>query len=680
MNESAGPPLPTSSAPLAPPPDFRALFEATPNLYLVLTPELRIVAVNDAYCRATMTVRDEIVGRGLFEVFPDNPDDADATGVSNLRASLMRVLEHRRPDAMALQKYDILRPESEGGGFELRYWAPLNSPVLDASGTVAWIIHRVEDVTETVRLQSRDEAGRNLVRSQQALIEQLRSTGGFLDALIDNMPAMLVVKSYPDFRYVLFNRAGEELMGYRRADVIGKTLGDFFPPEIAAEHAARDAAVVLGGAPQVTLEERIQTRHWGERLLRAIKVPILDKEGTPRYLLSVFEDITERKAMEQQLRQALKMEAVGQLTGGIAHDFNNLLGVIIGNLDIAAEDPGAQGPVREFIADAQAAALRGAELTRRLLAFARNQPLHPAVVDLNGGLPSLASMLRRTLGETIRVEVQPSPDLWPTLVDPAQLDEAILNLAINARDAMPKGGRLAIETMNVTLDGDYAARHSEVTAGDYVLVAVSDSGCGMTAETLERCFEPFYTTKAPGKGTGLGLSMVYGFAMQSRGHVKIYSERDHGTSVKLYLPRAAPDAAVATVATTSEPLPARGRELVLVVEDNADLRSVTVKQLDDLGYRTLAAENGPQALEILRTHPGIDLLFTDIIMPGGMTGTELARAARQLYPRLRILLTSGYTARAVASGFHDIEGLELLNKSYRRHDLALRLRKVLDAR
>ena len=413
-------------------------------------------------------------------------------------------------------------------------------------------------------------------------------------------------------------------------------------------------------------------------MLRTVKVPVMDENGKPQYLLGFSEDITDQKALEQQLRQAVKMEAVGHLTGGIAHDFNNLLGVVIGNLDIAAEHASKSPGLRECIEEALSSALRGAELTRRLLAFSRNQPLQTAVVDLNQGLPQIANMLRRTLGEHIVIEMHQASDLWRVLADPAQMDEAILNLAINARDAMPKGGPLTIETANAHLDEEYAAHHAEVAAGDYVQVSVSDTGVGMTQEIIDRCFEPFFTTKGAEKGTGLGLSMVYGFVKQSGGHIKVYSEIGHGTSVKIYLPRADRLAQAKIVADPARTAPTQGREVILVVEDNTDLRTVMVKQLTDLGYETREAENAKAALAALARHPEVELLFTDIIMPGGMTGVELAREVRRLHPEVKILLTSGYTARAMANGFHDIEGLELLQKPFRKHDLAQRIRHILD--
>jgi PAS domain S-box-containing protein len=659
-------------------PDFRALFEAAPNHYLVLSPDLTIVAASDAYCRATKTERDRLLRRHVFDMFPDNPDDPAATGVDNLRASLERVLQFRRPDAMAVQKYDIRRPDSEGGGFEERYWAQVNVPVLDQAGEVAWILHRAEDVTDMTRLQEKAEARTEHVRNQQDVIEQLRKTTSFLDAVIDNLPGMLFVKSFPDSRFVLFNRAGEDLLGYARTEYLGKSDYDLFPKDQADHFVARDRAVLDSGEIQVTPEEPISTRDLGTRTLRTIKVPLKDEGGKAEYLLGYSEDITERKAIEQQLRQAVKMEAVGQLTGGVAHDFNNLLGIIIGNLDIAAEQAAADPALREIIQEALNGALRGAELTRRLLAFSRKQPLQPAVIDLNQGLPQIAGMLRRTLGEQVTLELHPGPNLWPVKVDPAQLDEAILNLAINARDTLPKGGTVSIETHNVRLDRDYAAANPEAVPGKYVQLSISDTGAGMSAQVIERCFEPFFTTKGIEKGTGLGLSMVYGFVKQSGGHIKIYSELGHGTTVKIYLPRSDGGATGRAHLQAAGDAPMAGTELVLMVEDNNDLRAVTLKQLTDLGYRTLEAENAKAALAILAERPDIDLLFTDIVMPGGMTGTELAREAKRLYPRLKILLTSGYTARATANGFHDIEGLELLNKPFRKRDLAQRLRSVLE--
>jgi signal transduction histidine kinase len=386
-------------------------------------------------------------------------------------------------------------------------------------------------------------------------------------------------------------------------------------------------------------------------------------------------EIVNHHDTEKTLRQLQKMEAVGQLTGGIAHDFNNLLGVIMGNLDLVYERTDPNSNARTRVQAALDGATHGAELTKRLLAFSRQQRLQPKAINLGASLPQTAAMLRRTLGEHITVELRPRVGLWPCLADPSQVEDAILNLAINGRDAMPKGGTLTIEAANVHLDAQYAATEAEVSAGDYVLLSVTDTGCGMSPEVLERAYEPFYTTKEPGAGTGLGLSMVYGFVKQSKGHIKIYSEVGHGTSVKLYLPRAAAVSAIpAPVDAGAIP---KGHETILVVEDNSALRAATVNQLTTFGYRVLEAESAPAALDMIARHPEISLLFSDVVMPGGMTGLELAREARRRWPELKVMLTSGYTSLPMADRSADMAGLEILVKPIRMRDLALKVRQVL---
>jgi signal transduction histidine kinase/CheY-like chemotaxis protein len=388
-------------------------------------------------------------------------------------------------------------------------------------------------------------------------------------------------------------------------------------------------------------------------------------------------EMAERKQAQEQLFRAQKLQAVGQLTGGIAHDFNNLLGVIVGNLDIALERIGPDGRPRGPIQAAIEGAEHGAELTKRLLAFSRNQVLQVKRFDLNESLPQIATMLQRTLGEQIAIRVRPGPGLWPCMTDPVLVEDAILNLAINARDAMPKGGTLTIETANKQLDEFYATQEIEVTPGDYVLLAIADTGSGMPPEVLEHVFEPFFTTKAENQGTGLGLSMVYGFVKQSKGHIKIYSEVGHGTTVKIYLPRAElaehPDAAIQS---QSAGVP-RGSETILVVDDNRGMRAVAVNQLSDLGYVTLEAENAAGALEALERHPEIALLFSDVIMPGGMSGYELTQQARRRRPDLKVLLTSGYASQSMFNLPDDFEKPAMINKPYRMRDLALKLRHLL---
>ncbi|MET0138301.1 MAG: CHASE3 domain-containing protein [Sphingobium sp.] len=393
-------------------------------------------------------------------------------------------------------------------------------------------------------------------------------------------------------------------------------------------------------------------------------------------------EIAERSAAQTQVRQLQKMEAVGQLTGGIAHDFNNMLAIIIGSLDLARRRLTGQEHPRlgAAIDNAMSGAQRAATLTSRLLAFSRRQPLEPRVLDINRLVGGMSEMLRRTIGEAIRVETVLSGGLWMVNADPQQIENALINLAVNARDAMPGGGKLTIETANAELDDRYARAHDEVTAGQYVVISITDTGSGMTQEVMNRAFEPFFTTKNVGQGTGLGLSQVFGFAKQSHGHIKIYSELNEGTTVKIYLPRhvgieigqsQAPERA-----EDAELPMGRVDEIVLVVEDEANVRRMSVDALRDLGYTVIHAEDAERALAKLSAHPTIALLFTDVIMPG-MTGRQLVDKAREERPDLRVLYTTGYTRNAIVhSGVVDHD-VHFLSKPFTVAALARKVREVL---
>lgn len=398
----------------------------------------------------------------------------------------------------------------------------------------------------------------------------------------------------------------------------------------------------------------------------------------------VAEEVARRSEAEEALRQAQKMEAVGQLTGGIAHDFNNLLTVVTGNIDMAGRALDSAGlddaRVRRSLDNAMKGAERAASLTQRLLAFSRRQPLSPKPLDLDRLASGMSDLLQRTLGEHIRLEIVTSPGLWHVEADPNQLESAILNLALNARDAMPEGGELTIETANARLDEVYAASQAEVPPGQYVMIAVTDTGNGMPHEVRERVFEPFFTTKDVGKGTGLGLSMIYGFVKQSGGHVKIYSEVGQGTTIKLYLPRLLrePEFVDDAVMVTPGIEPSHRQETILVVEDDDDVRAYTVECLRELGYRVLEAHDGLSALRLLeRQEAPVDLLFTDVVMPG-MTGRELAEQARVYQESLRILYTSGYTRNAIVHAGRLDQGVEIINKPFTFHALAQKVRDMLD--
>ncbi len=387
-------------------------------------------------------------------------------------------------------------------------------------------------------------------------------------------------------------------------------------------------------------------------------------------------DMTKRAQAEGVLREAQKMQAIGQLTGGIAHDFNNLLQVILGNLEFVRAKLDGDAKLQTRIERASWAAQRGATLTGQLLAFARKQPLAPAAIDLAATMPDLIPLLRRTLGEHIEVRYIETAGLWPAMADPAQLESAVLNLALNARDAMPSGGRLTIELGNKVLDHEYARHHAEVTPGDYAMVAVSDTGHGMTPEVLTRVFEPFFTTKPDGKGTGLGLAMVFGFVKQSGGHVKVYSEPGEGTTVKLYLPRALGAAVAAHRAGAPIDLP-RGTGTVLVVEDEAAVREIACAILGDLGYRVLEAGDGEEALRVFGANAAsVDLLLTDVVLPGRVRGRELSERVRMVRPGVKVLFMSGYTENSIVHHGRLDDGVQLIGKPFKREQLA---RKVAEA-
>ena len=393
------------------------------------------------------------------------------------------------------------------------------------------------------------------------------------------------------------------------------------------------------------------------------------------------EETAERAVAESQVRQLQKMEVIGKLTGGIAHDFNNMLAVIIGSLDIARRRLAGSGQAAALksIDNAAEGANRAAVLTARLLAFSRQQPLEPAVVDANKLVSGMSEMVRRTIGETISVEMVLAGGLWRVFADPAQLESALVNLTVNARDAMPTGGKLTVETANTELDERYAAAHSEVKAGQYVMISVTDTGIGMSAEVIEHAFDPFYTTKDPGKGTGLGLSQVFGFVKQSSGHVKIYSEPGQGTTVKIYLPRHLGSARAQAQRERPETLPVGSADtIILVVEDEATVRDMTVSSLRELGYTVVHAPSAEDALPLLETHPQISLLLTDIVLPG-MNGRQLATRAQGEMPQLKVIYTTGYTRNAIIHNGMVDPGLAFLPKPFTLTQLALKVDETLRA-
>lgn len=450
-----------------------------------------------------------------------------------------------------------------------------------------------------------------------------------------------------------------------------------------ASQRARQLATALDGARgEVAAKAGQLQRALSESARLNVELRLLNETLEERILDRTRElqiEVEERRKAEAALAQAQKMEAVGQLTGGIAHDFNNLLQVVVGNLDILQRNlPEDAVRLRRSADNAMKGARRAATLTQRLLAFSRRQPLDPKRIDVNALVSGMSDLLHRSLGETVAVEIVVSAGLWRVEADANQLENAILNLAVNARDAMPEGGKLTIETANTMLDEAYARAHAEVRPGQYVVLSVSDTGVGMDRETAERVFEPFFTTKEVGKGTGLGLSMVYGFAKQSGGHVKIYSEPLVGTTVKIYLPRLIGGRSEEEVPELNSSPDAGGKETILVVEDDEDVRAYSAETLRELGYQVIEAQDGPSALRVLEKQAGIDLLFTDVVLPNGLNGERLARDARALRPGIKVLFTTGYSRNAIVHHGRLDAGVQLIAKPYSYAHLATKVRDVLD--
>lgn len=474
-----------------------------------------------------------------------------------------------------------------------------------------------------------------------------------------------------------FSRSAEALFGYQQKEVIGEKVGILMPPPHREQHDTYLERYLRTGERRVIGIGRVVTGRRKDGTVFPVELAVGEAiVGDHRIFTGFVRDLTARQKIEQELRQAQKMEAVGQLTGGIAHDFNNLLTVITGNLEMLESRIDGREQ-RELLGEAQDAAMLGAKLTERLLAFGRRQPLSPKRVDIGRLLDEFSELLRRTLGETIELHTTVPARPHEAVIDPSQLQNAILNLAINARDAMPDGGKLFIEVGEAMLDADHAKIHPEVRVGRYVCVAVTDTGSGMSKEVQERAFEPFFSTKPVGSGTGLGLSMVYGFVKQSGGHVLIYSDPGQGTTVRLYLPfaRETATAAIGAAPGEAQAYHAQG-ETVLVVEDDARVRRVATTRLRDLGYRVLEADNGPGALEIVGQADRIDLVFTDVVMPGGMNGLQLAQALRAARPDIRILFTSGYAEPDIIAET-PTESTHWLKKPYAAMDLARKLREIL---
>jgi PAS domain S-box-containing protein len=499
-----------------------------------------------------------------------------------------------------------------------------------------------------------------------------------LRSILDTVPEAMVV--IDENRLITsFSAAATRLFGYAESEVMGRNIRLLMPQPDRDAHDGYVTRYLRTGERHIIGYGRVVKGQRKDGSVFPMELAVGEAVANGKRIFTGFmRDLTSRQRIEEELRQAQKMEAVGQLTGGIAHDFNNLLTVITGNLEML-EARLSDAKQRTLLREAQEAAEDGAKLTGQLLAFGRRQPLNPKLTDVGQLVANFTGLMRRSLGETIELRTVVTGAPHQALVDASQLQSALLNLALNSRDAMPRGGLLTIEITRRKLDQDYAQLHPLVRPGDYVLLSVTDTGEGMPPDVRQRAFEPFFTTKGVGVGTGLGLSMVYGFVKQSGGHVQLYSEPGEGTSVQLYLPAvtARPAQEEAPEAADSASGLPGGSETILVVEDDARVRRVAVARLKDAGYRVIEAANGADALKALEDGPDIRLVFTDIVMPGGMTGDELAREVRRRRPAVKILFTSGYAEPQVA-GRELADAGNWLKKPYTAKDLTLKLRELLD--
>ena len=624
---------------------FRAIFRDSMLPTAVVERDGSYSLANRAFCELLGYAEDEMTGMNFLDVtLPE-----DRAGSSDRLEAFLK----GGADAYQVQK----RYRRKNGQI---IWALVSTALMrDEDGNPVYTLRQVQDVTDQVRSE----------------VAQ-RETENRLQAVVEYAAAAIAIRDL-EGRYLLANREYHVRHAREEPTIVGLMLEDILPAPDAEKIRQIDRHIVESGRG-ATRESSDVYPDGVERHVHVSSFPVRGEDGSIFAVGVISTDITEFRQVESQLHHAQKMEAVGQLTGGIAHDFNNLLNVILGNLELIAADAGNDSVMNRRLDRADRAVQRGAELTDRLLSFSRKQALRPVAVNANALVSDMSNLLKRTLAETIQVETILDRRLKKTLADPGQLENAILNLALNARDALTRGGRLIIETGNRRLDAAFAAARQEVMPGDYVMIAVSDTGQGMPPTVRERVFEPFFTTKDVGAGSGLGLSMVYGFIKQSGGHVDIDSQPEQGTTVTLYLPVAKARKLPETHGGPERRAPSGKREVILLVEDDEELRRLGDELLESLNYRVLSAQNGPEALVILDKTSRVDLLFTDFVLPRGLNGSELAAEARRRRPGLKVLFTSGYAHSANGHKEAPNSNVDMIAKPYKRADVADRIREMLE--
>ena len=615
----------------------------------MLDPEGRITSWNAGARRFKGYEADEIVGEHFSRFYTPEDRERDIPRVALETAE--------REGSFEAEGWRVRKNGS-------RFWANVViDPIRDPTGKLVGFAKVTRDLTE-----------------RRAAEEELRSSEERFRMLVQSVPDYAIYMLDTEGRVSSWNAGAERFKGYRADEITGEHFSRFYTPE------EREAGIPRIALDTAAREGRFEAEGWrvrkdGSRFWASVIIdPIRNDDGLLIGFAKVTRDLSEKRAIEEQLRQSQKMEAVGQLTGGLAHDFNNLLTGISGSLEMMKMRL-AQGRTADFdryLMAAQGAIKRAAALTHRLLAFARRQTLDPKPTNANRLISDLEELVRRTVGPNVEVEVVGASGLWPTLVDQNQLENAVLNLCINARDAMPDGGKLTIETANKWID-ERASRRHDLPAGQYISVCVTDTGVGMTPEVAAKAFDPFFTTKPIGEGTGLGLSMIYGFARQSGGQIRIYSEVGQGTTMCLYLPRHADDPEVDEDCGLPPTVTVPGEgEVVLVIDDEPTIRMLVAELLGESGYSVIEAPDGPTGLKVLESNARIDLLITDVGLPGGMNGRQVADAARVTRPNLKVLFITGYAENAVIGNSRLEKGMYVLTKPFQVENLAHRIGEIIE--
>lgn len=617
-------------------------YNAIPDPAIVVDKYGIIHQVNDAACEFTNMPEEEIVGKHCHPLFHPAPDDPEQ-------------------ECGLCQKIGAgtTLTASELEFTETGTWRRFSLSPINMKDVVSGMVQVCSDVTQ-----------------QKKTEQDLRSSEARLNTLVEAIPELVWLKN-TDGTYLYCNRIFERYVGVKEKHIIGRTDYDLLDSKLAAKYRQKDIL-------SMSTDNPIYDENWGKFpdtgqkvLFESVITPTHDSDGNIIGILGIARDITQRRYTETALRRSQKMEAIGQITGGIAHDFNNILSIIIGNLDLLTHTTFANEQDSKRVETAAKAAMRAVDLTRQLLGFSRDKGDKKTRVNINDVIMGMNKLLAKSFTPQIEEEYHLSNDICLADIDTGDFENALLNLSINARDAMPNGGTLTIETKNIVLDDSYIATEPLVTPGNYILVAISDTGSGIPKEDLERVLEPFFTTKPRDKGTGLGLSMVFGFVKRTNGHMKIYSELGIGTTVRLYLPCASGEGQEITPAGVYPTELPKGSETILMVDDEKDMLELGKAYLNDLGYTTLIASNGEEALKRLESNRGIALLFSDVVMPGGINGYELAEQALDRYPGLKVLLVSGFTERASNTNHKRLQK-NILDKPYNKTDLARAIRRLLD--